>query len=218
MRLVRLVEVFVLVFCVPCLCNNFFDLLRFLCAGLLFEIGNGVQILGSFHGSIGGEFKSPHAACKITNVDIFTLRTELSQGCIEAEEIVLVQPARATAAQYVLGKLLGILRTDKLLVIRRANVDERSDGGRAVGRMEWRIVDGIAVDLSNIKILLDFCDVVGFDSVGHAPYLIGSRIVVIGELFPVRPFNESNYSAGSFWSSSMILTGAAVGLALEQLL
>lgn len=202
----------------PCLCSNFFDLLRFLCAGLLFEIGNGVQILGSFHGSIGSEFESPHTACKITNVDILTLWTELSQSCIEAEEVVLVQPTGATAAQDVLRKFLGILRPDELLVIRRANVDERPDGRRAIGRMEWRIMDGVAVDFSNIKILFDFCDVVGFDSVGHAPYLIGSRIVVIGELFPVRPFNESNYSPGGFWGSSMVLAMAAVGLALEQFL
>lgn len=202
-----------------CSCNNFFDLLRFLCAGLLFEIGNGVQILGSLDGSIGSEFKGPHAACKITNMDIFTLRTEFSQSCIEPEEIVLVQPAGATAAQDVLGKLLGILRADKLLVIRRTNVDERPDGRGAVGRMKWRIVDGVAVDLSNIKILLDFCDAIGFDPVGHAPYLVGSRIVVIGELFPVRPFNESNYSPGSFWSSSMVLAkAAAVELALGQFL
>lgn len=201
----------------PCLCHNLFDLLRFLCAGLLFEIGDGVQTLGSFHRSIGCEFKSPHAARKITNVDIFALRTQLSQSRIEAEEIVLVQPARATAPRDVLRKLLGVLRADKLLVIRRANVDKRPDGRGAVGRIEWCVVDGIAVDLSNIKIVFDFCDVVGFDSVGHAPYLVGSRIVVISELFPVRPFNESNYSSGSFWSSSMVLANAAFGLALEML-
>jgi hypothetical protein len=115
----------------------------------------------------------------------------------------------------VLRKLLGVLRADKLLVIWRANVDKRADGRRAVGRMEWRIVNGIAVDLSNIKVLLDFCDVVGFDSVGYTPYLIGSRIMVIGELLPVRPFNESDYSSRSFWSSSMILANAVAGLALE---
>lgn len=106
-----------------------------------------------------------------------------------------------------------------MLVIRRANVDERPDRRRAVGRMERRIVDGVAVDLSNVKILLNFCDVVGVDSVGHTPYLIGSRVVVIGELFPMRPFNESNYSPGSFWSSSMVFAkAAAVGLALEHFL
>jgi hypothetical protein len=45
-----------------------------LCAGLLFEIGDGVQTLGSLHRSIGSEFKSPHAARKITNMDILALR------------------------------------------------------------------------------------------------------------------------------------------------
>lgn len=107
------------------------------------------------------------------------------------------------------------MRADKLLIIRSANVDKRPDGRGAIGGIEWRIVDGIAVDFSNIKILLDFCDVVGFDSVGYTPYLVGSRIVVIGELFPVRPFDESNYSSGSFWSPSMVLTNVAFGLALE---
>lgn len=40
--------------------------------------------------------------------------------------------------------------------------------------------------------------------------------MVIGELFPVRPFNESNYSPGSFWSPSMVLANVTFGLALEM--
>jgi hypothetical protein len=148
-------------------------------------------------------------------VDIFTLRTQVGQGCVKAEEIVLVQPTGTTALQDVLCKLLRVLRTDKLLVIRRANVDKCPDGRRAIGRIKRRIVDGVAVDLSNVKVLLDFCDMVGVNSVSHTPYFIKSRIVMIRKLFPVRSFNESDYSSWSFWSSSMILAGVACGLALK---
>lgn len=82
--------------------------------------------------------------------------------------------------------------------------------------MKGRIVDGVAVDLPNVEILLDLCDMVGMDSVSYAPYFFGSRVMVICELFPVGPINESDNSSRSFWRSSMILAGVAIVLALQM--
>lgn len=149
-------------------------------------------------------------------MDILALRAQFSQGCVEAEEVVLVQPAGATATQDVLGKFLRVLRPDKLFVIRRTDVDQRLDGRGAISGMKWRIMDGVAVDLSDVEILLDFCHMVGVDSVSYSPYFVGSRVMVVCELFPVGPFNESDNSPRSFWCSSMVFAGVTFGLALQM--
>ena len=142
-------------------------------------------------------------------MDILALRAQLGQGCVEAEEVILVQPTGPTTTQDVLGKLLRVLGADKLLVIGCADVNECPDGRGAIGRVEWRVVDGVAVDLADIEIFLDFFDMVGVNPISYAPYFVRGRVMVIRELFPVGAFNESDNSPGGFWRSPMILAGAA---------
>lgn len=77
-------------------------------------------------------------------------------------------------------------------------------------------MDGVAVDLSDVEILLDLCHMVGVDPVSYSPYFVGSIVMVVCELFPVGPFNESDHSPRSFWRSSMIFAGVTFGLALQM--
>lgn len=109
----------------------------------------------------------------------------------------------------MLGKLLRVLGADKLLVIGRADVDECPDGRGAISRVERRVVDGVAVDLADIEILLDLGDMVRVNPISYAPYLIRGGVMVIRELFPVGAFNEGDDSPGGFWRSPMVLAGAA---------
>jgi hypothetical protein len=174
----------------------------------MFEIGRRRRGWGSLGQAVGSKLKSPHAACEIANVDIFALWAQLSQGRLQAKEIILVQPTGSTTTQDVLGELLRILGADKLLVIGRADVDECLNRRGAIGGVERRVVDGVAVDLADIEILLDLRDMVGVNPISYAPYLVRGRVMVIRELFPVGAFNERDHPPGGFWRSPMILAGA----------
>jgi len=96
----------------------------------------------------------PDPAGKIRDMLIPALAAQLVEGSLEAEEVVLVGAAGAGAAQDVLGQTLRLLRAGELVVVGRADVDEAADGGRAVGRVEGRRVDRVAVDLADVKVLL----------------------------------------------------------------
>ncbi len=121
------------------------------------------------------------------------------------------------AARDVFGKLLGVLRSYELVILRRANIDESSDrplGGqdRGIdigGWVEGGIVDRIAVNLSDIKILLYLGDTVRLDAVSDAPCFVWRRVMVIRQLFPVRPFDQGNNTAWGFRCTTVILTGKA---------
>lgn len=106
----------------------------------------------------------------------------------------------------MLGELLGVLRADKLVIVRRANVDERLDGLRAaVGRVEGRVVDGVAVDLADVEILLDLGDLFRDDAVGDAPDALRGRVVVVGEGGPVGPLDEGDDAAGGLRGAAVVL-------------
>ncbi|KAH0499141.1 hypothetical protein TgHK011_006356 [Trichoderma gracile] len=175
----------------------------------MFEMGRRRRGWGSLGRAVGSELKGPHPACEIANVDILALRAELSQGRFQAKEIILVQPTGSTTTQDVLGELLRVLGADKLLVIGRADVDECPDGRGAISRVERRVVDGVAVDLADIEIVLDFRDMVGVNPISYTPYFVRGRVMVIRELLPVGAFNESDNPAGGLWRSAMILADAA---------
>jgi hypothetical protein len=114
------------------------------------------------------------------DVMITTIRSKLAEGCIETQQIVFVQATGPLAAEDVLGELLGVLGADKLLIIWSADVDQSANGGRAIGRMEWGVVNGVAVDLTYIEILLDFGYFLRNDTVCNPPDSLWSRVVTIG--------------------------------------
>lgn len=147
-----------------------------------------------------------HAACEVGNVFISTFRGQVLESRVEIQEVVLVEATRTLAHEDVLGKLLRVLRANKLLVVRSTDIDERTDGGGAIGRLEWRIVNGVAVDLANVQIVLDFGDLFRLYAVGDAPDLFRRGVVMVGEIFPVRAFYEGDDASGGRGSTTVILT------------
>lgn len=113
------------------------------------------------------------------NVMIATIGSKLTEGGIETQQVVFVQAAGALTAEDVLGELLGLLGTDKLLIIWGSDVDQSANRGGAIGRMEWSVVNGVAVDLTNIEILLDFGYFLGNDTICNPPNSLWSRVVTI---------------------------------------
>lgn len=82
-------------------------------------------------------------------------------------------------AGNVLGKLLGILRADELVILRSADVDEGVDRGRAVGGVKGGVVDRVTIDLADVKIFLDLGDLFGNDSVSDTPDALRCRCVTV---------------------------------------
>lgn len=136
---------------------------------------------------------------------ILTLIGQRTQRNIQLEQIVLVQPTRPHAPEDVLGELLRILRADKLVIVRRANVDERLDGLNAVGWVKGRVVDGVAVDLADVEILFHFGDLFRDDAVGDAPDTLRGRAVVVGEGGPVGALDEGDDAAGGLGGAAVVL-------------
>jgi hypothetical protein len=119
-------------------------------------------------------------AGKIMNVVIATIRGKLTESSIKTQKVVLVQAAGPLTAEDVLRELLGILRTDELLVVRSADINQSTDRRGAIGRMEWGVVYSVAVDLANIEVFLDLSNFVRDDTVGNAPNSLWSRVVMVG--------------------------------------
>lgn len=113
------------------------------------------------------------------DVMIATIGSKLAEGGIETQQVVFVQATGPLTAEDVLGELLGLLGADKLLIIWSADVDQSANRGGAIGRMEWSVVNGVAVDLANIEILLDFGYFLRNDTVCNPPNSLWSRVVTI---------------------------------------
>lgn len=67
-------------------------------------------------------------------------------------------------------------------------------------------MDCVSIDLTNIKVFLNFSDLLRDDAVSNAPYSLWGRVVMIGQLFPVGSLNESYNTTWSFWGASVIFT------------
>lgn len=118
-------------------------------------------------------------AGKIMNMVIATIRGKLTESRIKTQKVVLVQAARPLTAEDVLRELLGILRTDELLIVRSADINQSTDGRGAIGRMERGVVYSVAVDLANIEVFFDLGNFVRDDTVGNAPDSLWSRVVMV---------------------------------------
>jgi hypothetical protein len=68
-------------------------------------------------------------------------------------------------------------------------------------------VDRVPVDLADVEVLLDLGDAVGGDAVGHAPYLVRGRVVVVGQLLPVGPRDQRDDAARGFGGAAVVLAG-----------
>lgn len=138
---------------------------------------------------------------------VAALRGEIIQRYVETEEVVLVRAAGALAHEDVLRQLLRVLGPNELGIVGRADVDEGADGRGAVGGLKWRVVDGVAVDLADVEVVLDLGDLFGLYAVGDAPDLVRRRVVVVGELFPVGALEEGDDAAGRLGRAAVIFTG-----------
>ena len=74
----------------------------------------------------------PNSIRQVCDVLVSAFRAQFVQGRFETPEVIPVRTARASATIYVLGELLWVLRADKLVIVGRANVHQRSDGVIAV--------------------------------------------------------------------------------------
>lgn len=138
-------------------------------------------------------------------MNITALRCELVECHVKIEQVVFVETAGPLAAVNVLGQILRVLGSHKLLILRRADVDEGLQRGRAVGRLEGRVVDGVAVDLADVQVLLDLGHLVRDDAVGDAPDLVGGLVVVVRQGLPVGSCDEGDDAAWGFGGASVIL-------------
>jgi len=166
----------------------------------------------------------PDTVRQVSNVLVPALRAQCVQSFLQLQQIVSVQTARSLAVVDVLCQCLGVLRADELIIVGCANVDQCLDGalgrrhnggidrietGRGDG-VEGRVVDGIAVYLADIEVLLHFFDSVRVDPIGHAPDSLRRGIMVICQLFPVGPFDQGYDTAGGLGCSTVVFTERGV--------
>lgn len=193
----------------PCQ-SNFFDFLGFCRAALMPKVCVGP---GLPRGAVKGVgLERPDTLGKVADMSVAAVGAELGEGRVEVVQIFLVEAAGPAAGDNVLGELVGVLGADKLLIVRGADVDEGRDGRGVVGWVEGGVVDGVAVDLADVEIVLDLGDAVRDDAIGNTPDLLGGRVVVVDQGVPVRRLDESDDAARSFWSASVVLAkGHACG-------
>ena len=149
----------------------------------------------------------PDPIGQVRDVLITTLRTQLVQRPLQAQQVVAVQPARALAPVDVLGQRLHLLRAGELVVVGRPDVHERADGPgrRALRRVEGRVVDRVPVDLPDVQILLDLCYVVPLDAVRGAPDLFRRRGMVVRQLLPEGSLDQRDDAARRVWRPAVVL-------------
>lgn len=161
-----------------------------------------------------------HPLRQVRDVVVAALGAQLVEGPLEPPEVVPVEPAGALGAVDVLGEGADVLRARELGVVRRADVDERADRRRrrvttissttaAVigggGRVEGRVVDGVAVDLADVEVGLDLGDAGARDAVGAAPDAGRGRMVRVAEGGPVGPVDEGYDAAWGRGGAAVVL-------------
>lgn len=168
-------------------------------------VGGICWVRAGTRGQSCGGLNGADSVGEVGDVDVAAFRTQLVERLLEAEEVVNVETTRAAALVDVLGQLLGILGSDELVVVRRADVDEGADGFGAVGRVEGGIVNAVAVDLPDVEVVLDFGDLVSLDAVGDAPYTIRGRVVMVSQLFPVGTLDQCRDATRGFRCTPVVL-------------
>jgi hypothetical protein len=133
------------------------------------------------------------------------LGTKLIQGLLQIEEVIRVWATWTVASRYEFGKGLGFLGTSKLVIAGSSNVDQGSDGSGAVSRVKRFVVYRVAVDLTDIKIILYLSNMLLLDPIGRAPDPIWGAAMVVGELFPIAFFDQGYNTTGSLRGSTVVL-------------
>lgn len=68
-------------------------------------------------------------------------------------------------------------------------------------------MDGVAVDLSNVKIVLNLVHLVGLDAVSNTPDAIRSILMVISQGLPEGALQQRDDTSRLLWCSSVVLAG-----------
>ena len=109
-------------------------------------------------------------------MSITALWTQGGQGCLEHKEVLVILATGPATPCNVLGEFLRLLRSRELRVIWKSNVDQASDGSNlGAGRVKLCVIDAIAINLSNPKVLLDLYHFRSFDAVCCTPDVIFHR-------------------------------------------
>lgn len=113
-------------------------------------------------------------------MNVAALRAQSVESFFKAKKVVDVQPTRATALADVGGEGLRVLWANKLVIVWGANVHKCADWLGAISWVERGVMDRVAVDLANVKVVLDLGNLVCLDAVGDTPDAFGCRVVVVG--------------------------------------
>lgn len=150
---------------------------------------NNILPLHRLRRSLSPPLNLPTPPRKITNMLVLTLLTQPLKRLMQLKQIIPILPTRAPTHHDFLGQRLRILRAEELRVIWQADVDKTPDLARDSGTGVWswsdglvsgahvlvfgwregRVLDAVAVDLADVEVLFDFCDVRGGDAVGGSP-------------------------------------------------
>jgi hypothetical protein len=65
---------------------------------------------------------------EIMNMNITAIRSKLTESSVETQKVVLVRTTGSLATEDVFGELLGVLRTDELLIVRSSYVYQSANG------------------------------------------------------------------------------------------
>lgn len=158
----------------------------------------------------GSSIKLPHTGSKLTDVVVVAVRCQLLKSCIQSIKIIFVQATRTLALEDVLGEFLGVLRTHKLRVVGRSDVDQSLYSCRSICWLKWRVVDRVSVYFANIEVFFDFGHLFGLDSVCDSPNFVRGGVVTVAKGLPMRSLNERNYSSGCLGCTSVVLAGCCV--------
>lgn len=147
------------------------------------------------------------AVRQVRDVRVAALVTELVERPLELEEVVAVQATRALAPLDVLRKGLRVLGPAELVVVGRTDVHERPNGRRAVGRVEGRVVNRVAVDLADVQVPRHLGHVSRLDPVGRAPDLVRRAVVGVREGGPEGTLDQRHYASRGCGCPAVVLAG-----------
>jgi len=163
------------------------------------------------------------ALCKITDMFIPTVLAEPFQCRIQLVEVVLVLSTGSSTPDDMLGQCLRILRTQELRIVGKTNVHQTLDllgqvafgircrvhglvrGGHVL--IERGVLDAVAVDLSNVEVLLNFGDVSRWNAVCGTPDSRGSGRMLLRFVSRAVPVDASRKEAVPDRSMSPIRLG-----------
>ena len=147
-----------------------------------------VRIYHLFNESLISSLDLPTPPSKIKNMLISTLFTQSLQRLLKLIQIISILSTRSPALHDLLRQCLRILRTQELRIVRQADVHQALDrvrdicwrcvGSRRDGLercahvllvVEGRVLDAVAVDLTDVEVFFHFGYVARGDAVCCAP-------------------------------------------------